>query len=200
MNNDTPPVIRRRKLWPWVVLAAVLTPVIVVAGAAYSYVHLERNADMLRRQVMSTNQSDWKTVVQFSMGSATLTSIRSCLHLVRTDEFAQVRQALATVHSASVGVYELRGGLTATADRMSIDKTDTAMQERGWTRVVAVIDGNETVLIYLPEDTDEPNEICLAVQDGEELVIVSARINPEALVELIEEHAGDDLREALRHI
>ena len=200
MNAPTPPIVRRRRPWLWVLLAAVLTPLIVLGAATYSYIHLDRDADVLRQQVMRGHQSDWQTTIEVSLGSATVTSLRSCLHLVRTEEMAQIRQALAAVRGASVGVYELRAGQTPTSGRFSTSDTDAAMRDRGWTRVVGVIDGGETVLIYIPADTDEPEQVCLAVLDGRELVVVSATINPDALVELIEAHCGAELRGALSHI
>ncbi|MCF7686761.1 MAG: DUF4252 domain-containing protein [Cephaloticoccus sp.] len=200
MNSSTPPVLRRRRIWPWVVAAIVLTPVVVLAVTAYSYIHLERDADRLRHQVMKHHQADWQTRVQLSVGSATLASLRGCLQLVPHKDIAEVRQALAAVRQASVGVYEIPARQSRVTRASFLVDTDRAMATDGWVRIVGVVDGDEKVMIYVPEDSDEPERFCLAVVTDEELVVVSATVDPEALASLIEHHAGRNLHQSFRHL
>ena len=112
MNSTTPPIIKRRRIWPWVVLAAVLTPVLVLGSAAYSFIHLDHDAEILRRHVMKDNQSDWETRVQLNIGCATLASVRGFLRLIQHEELDEIKMVLSAVRHASVGVYEVRSGLS----------------------------------------------------------------------------------------
>ena len=171
----------------------MLTPVVVLAATAYSCIHLERDADRLRHLVMKHHQADWQTRVQLSVGSATLASLRGCLQLVHHKDIAEVRQVLGAVRQASVGVYEIPVGQSRATRASLLMDTDRAMARDGWVRIVGVVDGDEKVMIYVPEDSDEPERFCLAVVTDEELVVVSATVDPEALASLVEHHAGRDL-------
>jgi leucyl aminopeptidase (aminopeptidase T) len=55
------------------------------------------------------------------------------------------------------------------------------------------------VLVYVSQDIvpDEPVDICVAVINGQELVVVSTSIDASKLAELVERHAGDDLKSRL---
>ena len=131
--------------------------------------------------------------MQVSAGRLVLGGVRSCLAVLDREPLRDARLALAAVKSASVGVYEL--AQPGPADRRGelLNRVDHLMGARGWTRLVGVVDGDDTVMIYLPRDTDEPDEICLAVVSGPKLVVVSAAIRPDAIRALIAHHAGDRL-------
>lgn len=200
--NSTPtvPPAPRRRIWPWV-LGICLTPFVVLALAVASFVTLDSDARTLRRHVMSATNADWDTKVQVSVGSATLGTVRTGLLFVDQPEVDEARLALKAVRSASVGVYEL----AATSDEdwsptQILRKTDEAMQGRGWTRLVGVADGKETVMVYTADDIDEnePIDICVAVVNGREMVVVSATVDPDAIGALVERHAGGELRAELR--
>lgn len=195
MNPPISPVPRRRRIWPWVVLA-IMTPLVVLAGAAYNYLTLDRDAAALRGQVMTATDGGWKTKVQFSAGRPTLGAIRAGLLLFKNvREKPEVRLGLKTVRSISVGVYERRetGRQFQRDVAMLLNQTDALMSGRGWERIIAVNDEHDTVMVYLPSADTEPNEVCLAVLTGRELVVVSAVVSPEALADLIELQAGDKL-------
>jgi hypothetical protein len=53
-----------------------------------------------------------------------------------------------------------------------------------------VIDGGDTVMIYVPAKTAEPRDVCVAVVGKRELVVVSAGLEPEALLQLAQRHAA----------
>jgi hypothetical protein len=200
MNSTTPPIIKRRRIWPWVVLVAVLTPVLVLGATAYSFIHLDHDAEMLRRHVMKDNQSDWETRIQLSIGRATLASVRGGLRLVQHEDLDEIKMALAAVRQASVGVYERRPAHSHFPTKVSISDTDRAMDDNGWTRIIGFIGASDTVLIYVPADSETPDRICLTVTNDDELVVVSATIDLAALVDLIEHHAGNDLKLALNSL
>jgi hypothetical protein len=50
---------------------------------------------------------------------------------------------------------------------------------------------------YAPKDGDETDRFCVAIVNAREMVVVSATIRPAALMDLVERHAGGDLRMAL---
>lgn len=195
MTTPTPPPVRQpRRLWPWILLGVVCAPFVLLGAAAVSYLTLNRDAAALRREVMRATDAEWNTRVQFSVGRASFATARGCLSVVQNDKVDEARQALASVKSASVGVYELRGRDRDWSRGDLANRTDAAMRDRGWTRAVGVLDCRHAVLVYVPENTDEVDEICLAVLDGRQLVVVSAELRPEQLVELVERHAGEKLR------
>jgi len=60
---------------------------------------------------------------------------------------------------------------------------DSAMNARGWERVVGVIHGHDLVAVYLPgKDTSASRvKCCVLVFNGKKMVVVSARGNLEPL-------------------
>lgn len=187
------PAAPRRRIWPWV-LGICLTPFVLLGLAVASYITLDRDASALRRTVMSATHADWTTKVQFSVGRGTLGAVRTGLWLVDNDKVADARLALAAVKHASVGVYELTSHqLDLSRDELFRD-TDRAMAKRGWSRLVGVAERNETVMVYVSDDVDEdePLEVCVAVVNGKDMVVVSTSVDADSLNQLIARHAGDD--------
>lgn len=193
----------RRRVWPWV-LAFVLAPFVIVAVGIASYVTLDRDASVLRRQVMAATNTEWTTKMQVSVGGGTITTVRAGLSFVENADMEDVRGALRAVKSASVGVYERASDDVEWSAQALLVDTDRVMSQRGWTRLVGVAGRNETVMVYVPAKFDAagPIDVALAVIDGRELVVASATIDPEALTEVVERHAagrfGGRLRELAR--
>lgn len=200
MNASTSPSAapRRRRLWPWV-LGLVLTPFLVLAVAAASFLTLDRDAAALRRHVMAASGNEWDTKVQFSIGRLTLGCVRTGLLLVAHEDITDARLALAGVKSASVGVYERVGRAAELSRDGFFVATDRAMQKRGWTRLVGVAEKREAVLVYVPDGASGRTlDVCVAVLDGKDLVVVSSTIDAEALAELVERKAGPEIKRALK--
>ena len=174
----------RHRYWPWI-LGFLLTPPVVLGLMLWSAVHLNRDAAALRQQLMVATGSDWHTQVQLSASPLLLSVLRAgvgCLH----DLPPEARAALGAVRSASVGVYERgRSRAPASRDRL-LAAADEVMSGRGWTRIVGVADGGDTVMIYLPTGVENstPSSICLAVCNNRELVVVAAQVEPDALAAL----------------
>jgi hypothetical protein len=201
MNATTPstPAAPRRRVWLWV-LGACLTPFVLLGLAAASYVTLDRDAAALRRNVMSATHADWNTKVQISIGGATIGAMRTGLWLVDNSKIADARLALKAVKHASVGVYELASRDVEISREQLFNDTDRAMTKRGWTRLVGVSQDKEAVLVYVSDDIDEgdPIELCVAVVNNREMVVVSTSVDGASLNELIERHAGEDIRRTLK--
>lgn len=195
-NPETPA--SRRHVWRWVLLGVgiCLTPFLLLGLAAVSYLTLDRDVRVLRKHVMAATDSGWDTKAQFSVGRFTLGAIGQGLRFVHHKDIADARLALSAVKHASVGVYERTSGRTDWSSEELFVKADRAMQQRGWTRLVGVVDKQEMVLVYVQDDLDEnePIDICVAVVSGKKMVVASTTIDAEALGELVAKHTGDDIK------
>jgi hypothetical protein len=175
-----------------------LAPVLLLGIAAVSYLTIDRDVRVIREHVMAATGARWATRLQMNVGRLTLGAIGEGLRFSAIENVDTARLALDAVRGASVGIYarEANGG------RIPLEKlflaTDRAMQNRGWTRLVGVAKSTEQVLVYVPSRPDErgPIDVCVAVVSGKELVVASARLNPEALQFLLAKHSGggDDRR------
>ncbi|MBI2515571.1 MAG: hypothetical protein HYV95_01530 [Opitutae bacterium] len=198
--NATPqtPAAPRRRIWLWV-LGLCLAPFLLLGIAVASFLTLDRDAATLRKHVMAATDADWSTKVQLSVGSLTLGTVRQCLWFVHDQNVGDARLALKAVRHASVGVYERRGDETKWSREELFVDTDKAMQKRGWSRLVGVADHGDTVLVYTPDnlDPDDPVDVCIAVINDRDLVVVSATLDAKALSRLVEKKAGEDIRRSL---
>lgn len=188
------PSTRRRRLWPWVLFGVVCAPLVLLGAAVVNCLTLDRDAAALRREVMRATGADWSTNVQFSVGRASLSALRGCLSVISSERVDDARQVLAAVRSASVGVYQLRAEAGAWPAATVLGRADGAMRARGWERAIGVIDRDQLVLVYVPADADDLDELCLAVVNGRELVVVGAELREEHLIAVIERRAGEELR------
>ena len=202
MNSIPQTPAPRRRVWRWVLLGVglCLAPFVVLALVAASFLTLDSDAAVLRKQVMAATDSGWNTKVQMSVGRVTLGAVRSGLWFAHGKDIADARLALAAVRHASVGVYERKAGSAEWSRGQLFTNTDQVMTRRGWTRLVGVADHKDTVLIYVPQDLDPegPVEICVAVVNGRELVVVSTSVDAAKLAELAARHTPDDVKHQLR--
>ena len=205
MNPQTPAPSAstpRRHVWRWVFLGLgiCLTPFVILAIGAASFLTLDRDAAVLRQHVMAATDNGWSTKVQLSLGRIALGAVRTGLAFVHNKDIDDARLALAAGRHASVGVYERTPGRADWSRQQLFADADKAMQKRNWTRLVGVADKKDTVLIYVPQDIDpdDPVEICLAVVNDKELVVVSTCVDASILAELAAKHSGDDLKSHLR--
>jgi len=201
---ETPPILSpapRRRIWPWVLAAGVicLTPFVVLGVAAMSVLTLKRDAAVLRSHVMDATHCGWSTKVQLSVPNVVLGAVRTGMSLVKCSdapEFDDARLALKAVKGVSVGVYHIKGAEHPDWSREELfAETDEAMQRRGWTRMVGVADGRDTVLVYVPKNMDagDPVDICLAVVSGRELVVCSTTVDFDQIAKLAERHMKDGI-------
>lgn len=208
MNSPVPPPVpvakSERRLARWLILAFVvmITPVVVVAVGVASMFRLSRDAAFLKREVMAASDSKWNTKVQVSAGWCTLATARTIMRFVEHEHQDEARLALSAVRRASVGVYERIGRAGELSTERIIAEIDGKMRNRGWTRLVGVVEREETVLVYTSDDLDsgEQVELCLAVLDGDDMVVVSTKVDATKLVELAGKHMPEGgFREKLKH-
>jgi hypothetical protein len=191
MNPSTASVVRpRRRVWPWILGGAVFCMAMAVASVVSCF-GLDRDAAALHRRVAAVFGDSLHRRVQLSVGLPGVTAARMIVHSI-DDVPPEARQALAAVKSASVGVYELDAAPEAAARARLLREADEAMNRRGWSRVVGVADGDDTVAVYAdPEaDADDSQRVCVLVCDHRNVVIVAARADPAPLVALAVAHRG----------
>ena len=192
----------RRSYGRWIIAGLILfiAPVIIVGAGIWSVVTLSTDAAALRHEVMTASGSDWSTRVQLDAGWAILGTARSVMHFVEAKNVDDARLALSAVRHASVGVYERRGRDRDMNSAELMAGTDKVMHGRGWNRLVGVVDGNKTVLIYTSGENNSGDKIdlCLAVIDGKELVVVSTRVDAGVLAEFAAKHTPGGLGEKLK--
>ena len=114
--------------------------------------------------------------------------IRDRVNVVDVDPDA--RLALRALRGAEVGVYRIRG---QAGERSSVlDRVDEAMTQKGWQRLVGVMNPNELVAVFVPENvrTARNVEVCVLVLNEREMVVVGARGDLEPLMEMAMSHAN----------
>jgi hypothetical protein len=205
MNPVTPPpVARRRSVGWWIALGTglLLTPLVVLGFAAISVMTLDRDAAFLRREVMAATDTKWHTKVQVSAGWITLGAVRTGLQFIQAEHMDEARLAMKAVRRASVGVYESNVRITNIARGQLFAQTDKMMRKRGWSRLVGVAENEQTVLVYTSDDIGGGRRIdlCVAVVDGQQMVVVSTNVDASVLADLAERHIPKDgLRGQLKH-
>jgi len=186
----------RRRLGWWILLGLglFLTPFALLGVGILSMIRLDHDAAVLKSEVMAASDADWHTKVQVSAGWMTLGTVRTALRFIEHEHMDEARLALRAVRRASVGVYECYGRKAPIADGQLLKRIDESMRRRGWSRLVGVAEGRETVMVYASDDISSGNRIdlCIAVIDGNELVVVSTNVDAAPLTELVAMHLPKD--------
>lgn len=197
--SSSSPVRRSYRRWIIAGLVLLVTPVIILAAGVWSVVTLNRDAALLRREVMAASGSNWSTRVQLDAGWGLLGTARTVLRFVQHENIDDARLALDAVRHASVGVYERRGRDMDMDPAGLLADTDAKMTKRGWTRLVGVANGRETVLVYTSDAhaRGDKLDLCISVVTDRELVVVSTRVDAGTVMKLVERHAPGEFRSKL---
>lgn len=190
MNPTEPqrPAAPRRHVWRWVGGLAAGCLLIVAIGI-YNLVTLSRDAAALRQELFSALDLRASPKVQISVGPGLLAVARLGMTFVDSVP-PEAREALKAIKAASVGVYQLRENLPSEGRAKLFAAADGLMKRRDWIRVVGVNNDHETVLIYMPANSRNRDvlRVCLAVCQRDQVVVVSAVAEGEALIELARDH------------
>lgn len=97
------------------------------------------------------------------------------------------RLAIQSIRGAEVGVYELTANPDESERRNLFGQVDKRLEERGWTRTVAVYDRDEMVMVYTPQKEVSASKVeaFVFVLNDRQLVMVSGKGNLEPIVELV---------------
>jgi hypothetical protein len=147
----------------------------------------------LSQAVLQSEEGGWGKKIEIGAGSFTLGLARLGLSFVDLPE--EARTVLGAVRGVRVGIYEKRGDSRPSDRRALLEAADTAMSKKAWQRTVTVIDDNEFVVVYVSSDISSRSQIemCVMVIDGDEMVIVGARGNPEPIITMALEQAQREL-------
>jgi hypothetical protein len=147
----------------------------------------------LRDSLQQATGEAWMSEVELGVGALTLGLARAGGAVL--DLPPEARAVLQSVRNADVGVYRLRYPDRVVSGAAVLSAGDRALAPQGWDRLVGVIDGrHKTVAIYVANEPEWTRRIklCVVVIDGPQMVIVSARGNPEPLLELALAQAQHD--------
>lgn len=186
MNPSPAPAAKRPRTesrWLWaLVVVILLLPVLLVAGVA-SYFRPSSDTRALRNGLIESSGVEWQPQIVLNVGGLTLGAVRTGLSFAHLDP--EARAALQTVRGVEVGIYQLSAGAQPPNRVAMLAAADTAMSARGWDRVVGVMDGGDLVAVYMPANITSARRMkcCVMVFDGREMVVVSARVNPEPLIQ-----------------
>jgi hypothetical protein len=174
----------------FVLLPILLLPVLCIVGVA-SYFHLGSSTEALRSAVTESTPGEWHKRFAVNVGYLTLDLVRFGSTFFHPPP--EARAALQAFDSAEVGVYEVKK-TTSRPDYAAILRTaDKSMRRRGWERIVGVAQGSQFVAVYAPSDVRRKEmSCCVAVLDDQNLVVVSARGNLSALLDLAQRHLHEN--------
>ena len=197
-STSTPPVIRSSSeyRWLWVLLAVfLLMPVALAIGIA-SYFRLSSDTRALRSGLIKASGAEWRQQFAFNVGGLTCGAVRSGLSFVNLNQ--EARAAAQTVRGVEVSILRLSSGERPPDRATMLGAADSAMNGRGWDRVVAVLDGDDMVAVYVSSKTTSCSRIecCVVVFDGEQMIVAAARANLQPLLDCVLHAHG--LREKIR--
>lgn len=116
---------------------------------------------------------------------------------------SEVKTALRSFHGGQAGVYQLTSEPAGGSRAELVSLADAHLAERGWSRVVTVLDRDEVVMVFAPDDEElAPHDMtaCVVVLSGRQLVIASARGDLTHVFELAHSKVTEQLdRDHPRH-
>jgi hypothetical protein len=184
----------------WIGLS-LLAPFVAVGGlilGVASYFHLSSDTRALRNRLMEASGVEWRQQIGLNIGRFTFGAVRAGLSFVTLDP--EARAAVQAVRGAEVGIYELVSERSHPDGAAMLAVADKVLNDRGWERVVGVLDGEELVSVYLPAKTISARRVkcCVVVFDGQRMVMVRATANLEPLLECLRNQT--DIRANLRSL
>lgn len=148
----------------------------------------------LRDTLHEATGEAWNSEIELGVGALTMGVARAGGLVVELPP--EARAVLRSVRGADVGVYRLRHPDRVVTGATVLPAADRALIDRGWDRLLGVIDGRDkTVAIYVSREPEWSRrmKLCLVVVDGPQMVLVAARGNPEPLLKLALAQAQADL-------
>lgn len=190
MNNVVKPRSAARHLWWLIPFTAIIMVPTILAVSVVSCLGLGGEAKTLRNSMMESSSLNCERKIEVSVGGLLFTLARIGVSFF--DVPPEVRAGIKTVREARVGVYEVKHGRGEIRASELLESADRAMSDCKWERFVTVVNRNELVAIYTPKETDSSREleVSVVVLNENEMVIVSARANPEPLFKLAMREAG----------
>jgi len=189
--SDSPKTVsetkRRHRLLPRLAIPVALALLAIGLAGCFK---VSSDAQALRDCMMKSAAGEWEEEIEVGVGAFTLNLARAGLAFVDLDP--EARTILNAVRGAEVGVYRLPKQRRKLDHAAMLAKADKAMANRGWDRVVGVINQSEFVAVYVPNEVRSTRDVkvCVVVLNGREMVVASARSNLAPLMEMAFSRAG----------
>jgi hypothetical protein len=191
MITSLPPplsIIVQPRRYSWGFIGIGLAAGIAALGAAV-ILSFTPGGDLraLRQAVFRESPAEWNRQIELGVGRLPVAAIRAGLRWVDLDPKA--RTAARALRSADVGVYQHRKGADAAERSLVMNRVVSVMERRSFEPVVTVRDGDDLVQVFLPKRIGSNRNVrtCVLVMDEENLILVSARLDVEALADLVHE-------------
>lgn len=174
------------------ILASVaLTGVLTLVLALVLSLRMGGEARTLRRAVFAATPDAWEPQLEIGVGRLPAWIARTGVKLAdpHLDLPTEALAGIASFRSADVGIYHRNASAPTASKTETLAHVDAAMTARDWEPVVSVHDGQETVLVFLPKDLHSLRDAraCVFVMQKDQLVIVSARLDLDPLIGLIQQ-------------
>lgn len=168
----------------YVLLAVALCLPVLGAISVSSYFWLNPETRALRNSVMQAVPGRWDKQFAGNVGGFTCGLLRYASSFFNLPP--EPKAALQALHGAAAGVYKLQGASAALNYAAVLSAADQSMNRKGWERIVGVVQGRQLVAVYLPRGLRSVKRMacCVAVFNGHDLVIASARVDPAPLLAL----------------
>lgn len=187
--------VKTSRIRHWVLLAVLGLGFFMLISLIRLFL-LDGDAKTLRDGLTEPGEYRLKTRVQLSLGPVATGITRFFVSRAANLRDEQ-RIMLSLVHKLSVGVYEFPGETKAQNKAFEhLADLDRKMAARGWVRMLAMHERQDCVVMYVPEkpSSDLETQVCVAVINGQHLVVASAWADLEPLAQLVRDHKGDLLR------
>jgi hypothetical protein len=163
---------------------------LLCAAGVASMLILPSDARALRDEVIRAEGLSTHTKFQISLGACTLGATRLIVSQIDKVD-PQAREALKALDHVAVGIYSVDAAKPVGSDFSGLD---ARMESRGWKRFLCVREQAKTVIGYMPADPgDSTLPLCMAIHDGDQLIIVSVKADQQPLVDLARKHVPEKL-------
>ena len=193
-GNIPVPIVTPKRHW---FLIGALAFLLLVTVGVLGCLTVSRDTAALRDGMLATSRTNWNKTVELRIGPIILGLARFALGFVDLPE--EARTALRAARGAEVSLYS-----SVSKERpdpaTALALADRAMTGRDWMRLVACVDHENVVAVYVPNEIRSPRNvnICVAVVSEGHLVVVGARADLEPLLELARSACSADRSAAHR--
>lgn len=166
----------------------------VLSVGAMIYVSVRPNRDFRDLQDVVLSELDQNPNMRVSVRAPSLLISAARFGLSFVDDVdAEALLALQAIRGGQVGVFQLPHPVSRSNKSRILNRSNETMEDNGWTRIAAVVERDDMVLVYAPTDIEDPSdlEILTLVLSNSELVIASARGDLRPLWELVRPHISE---------
>lgn len=183
---------RTRRAVAWL-RPAVTAGMAVVLMATTGCFRPSADTQALREGLLKAGGKGWDAQIELGVGALTFGLARSGAAFL--DLPPEAKTVLRSVRGADVGIYRYYGVERPVQGAKFLRAADLTLEERGYERMVGVLNGHETVAVYVPRQIASTRSLrmCVVVANESEMVIVSARGNPEPLITMALERARREI-------